>query len=486
MQKKELFKNIPSVHEILNFCESKNITKKYKKEILKKIIIQTLDELRENISSSNNSYFENFENKEDIFSYIIYMLNQKINKLENKSYEKIINATGIAIHTNFGRSPINKQISEKTVDIASTYMSIEYDIKNSSRFDRNEPIKNIMQLLTGCEDAIVVNNNAAALLLVFDTFCKNKNALISRGELIEIGDNFRILDIISSTEANIKEIGSTNRTYTNDYEKNIDENTSLILKVNKSNYKITGFTNEVSTKELSNICKRKDLILFEDLGSGNLTDFSKYGFNYEKNVQDVLDEGADIVCFSTDKLIGACQGSIIIGKSKYIQKLRKNPIFRALRAGKTVITTIFETLKLYMYKDFNEQIPILNMIFTKQEKLYEKAQKLYNLLNKDLFEYIEIEKSISKIGGGVSSNTDINSYSLVLKCTNISTNNFENILRMCKEHIIGYIRDDKLILDMLCIFDDEIEIIAQKINSLKPMIEILDKKDGPTSIFIAD
>lgn len=237
---------------------------------------------------------------------------------------------------------------------------------------------------------------------------------------------------------------------------------------------------------MSNICKRNDLILFEDLGSGNLTDFSKYGFNYEKNVQDVLDDGADIVCFSTDKLIGACQGSIIIGKSKYIQKLRKNPIFRALRAGKTVITTIFETLKLYMYKDFNEQIPILNMIFTKQEKLYEKAQKLYNLLDKNLFEYIEIEKSIAQIGGGVSSNTDINSYSLVLKCTNISTNNFEDILRMCKEHIIGYIRDDKLILDMLCIFDDQIEIIAQKINSLKSMIEILDKKDGPTSIFIAD
>lgn len=473
MQKNEIFKNIPSVHDILSCDEIMELSKKYKTDILKKIINLVLNNYKKYISQNiNNSDIINDLSKDNILKTIRLNVKSEIDKLENK-FIKVINATGIISHTNLGRSPINYDSLNKSNELSSSYMNIEYDINTTNRLDRNHPIRDIIRLLFDVEDAIVVNNNASSLLLIFDTFGKGKNTLISRGELIEIGDNFRALDIIKCTDTIVKEVGSTNRTYTRDYEENIDENTSLIMKISKSNYEINGFTSEVKAKELSQICKKNNILFVEDLGSGNILDLENYNLKYERTIYDSIDDGADLICFSSDKMLGSCQAGIIIGKREYVQKLRKNPMFRALRAGKTIITTLYESLKSYTYTDFEHKIPILDMISMPKDVIYKKAEKLYNLLiNKDIFSNIQIKKSDAYIGGGVSSKSKIDSYCIILQCKNLSVNQIEQFLRTSDKHIISYIKNNNIVLDLICLSDDDIYMISQCFDKIKDLIDI--------------
>lgn len=460
MQKNEIFKNIPSVQDILQSYELSNLYKKYKTEIIKKIINKNLDEIKIQIKSSD--YFDNYT-KQDFFKDIISKLENEFENLENR-FVKVINASGIIIHTNLGRSPVSKNILNISSNLASSYMNLEYDLSNSSRLDRNTPIKDLFKLIANFEDTIVVNNNASSLLLIFDSFAKDKNAIISRGELIEIGDGFRILDIINCTDTLIKEVGSTNRTYIKDYENAIDSNTSLILKVNKSNYHIEGYTEDVCSKNLSTLCKDKNIILVEDLGSGNLINFKNSHIN-QRNIFDIIDDDIDMVCFSADKMLGSSQAGIIAGKAKYIQKLRKNPMFRALRAGKLSIINLYESLKLYIQNDFINQIPVLDMIFSDEKLLYEKASKLYDLIEKNKLSYVKIQKSTAYIGGGVSSKSELNSFCVELKSKYIGTSKIEKLLRTKSKYpIISKIKNDNLIFDVICLSNDDISFISQNLN----------------------
>ena len=328
------YQNIPSMYDILDFCKSKDFDS-YKDLILKKLINKILEEIKNIISRSKE--FDNFS-KEEFLEYIYLRLKENIYNIENK-YKKLINATGIILHTNIGRAPISKGVLERAIESSISYLNIEYDINTGQRIDRNIPIAELLRLLIGCEDAVLVNNNASALLLISNTFCNGKDLLLSRGELIEIGDSFRILDILDISGAKVKEVGSTNRTYISDYAYNIDENTSAILKVSKSNYEISGFSSEVPSIELAKLCKENDIFLVEDLGSGLLTKTLKeeYGFSNIRNIVDSIEDGVDLLCFSTDKILSSTQGAIIAGRKDFIDKLKKNPMYRALRAGKNTI-----------------------------------------------------------------------------------------------------------------------------------------------------
>ena len=453
------YQNIPSMYDILDFCKNK-VFSSYKDLILKKLINTILSEIK--IDISNSEKFDNFS-KENFLEYIYFNLKRRVYNIEHK-YTKLINATGIILHTNIGRAPINREILEKAMDVSTSYVNIEFDINTGKRIDRNVAIAELVSLLTNSEDSIVLNNNASSLLLISNTFCNGKNLLLSRGEMIEIGNSFRILDILNVSGATVKEVGSTNRTYIDDYEKGIDEDSTVILKVNKSNYEILGFSSEVTSRELNVLCKKNNILFVEDLGSAILTDSlgDEYGFSNLKNVSDSIDDGTDLICFSTDKLLSSAQGAIITGKKEFIDKLRKNPMYRALRAGKNTIAIIYETLKLYIKNEENN-IPIFSILSQSEEELYQKSKRLLDYLE-DCSEKIDIfiEKSKSYVGGGTSSNTTKNSFAVCIKPNNIKIDDLQRKLRNYK--IVSNIKDGYLKIDIICIEEQDIDYIGKSIT----------------------
>ena len=457
----KVYHNIPSMYDILNFCKNKDFVS-YKDLILKKLINKILEEIKNTINLSEK--FDSFS-KEAFLDYIYLRLKENIYDIENK-YTKLINATGIILHTNIGRVPISREVMEKTIEVSSSYINVEYDINTGKRVDRNLAISELLRLLIGSEDAVLLNNNSAALLLISNTFCNGKNLLLSRGELIEIGDSFRILDILNTSGAVVKEVGSTNRTYISDYESNIDINTSAILKVSKSNYEISGFSSQVSSRELAKLSKANNILFVEDLGSGLLTnDFKdEFGFSNIRNVADSIEDCADLVCFSTDKILSSTQGAIITGRKEFIVELKKNPVYRALRAGKNTIAIVYETLKLYLKNEENN-IPFISILSQSEEELYQKSKKILENLE-EYREKIEvfIEKSKSYIGGGTSSTTTKDSYTVCIRPKYIKIGDFQKNLRDCK--IISNIKDGYLKLDVICIEKQDIDYVSKSIINI--------------------
>ena len=297
-----LYKKLPQMNEILNRYDENPV-------IVKDIANSVLDDYRAKIA--NKVDFET----EDIYSDIDSM----INSYTPYSLYNVINATGVILHTNLGRAVLSRKSLERIEKIGSSYSNLEYDVKKGARGSRYTHLVDIVKKLTGAEDALIVNNNAAAVFLVLNTFCQGKNALISRGELVEIGGSFRISEIMKKSGANIIEVGATNRTHLYDYENEIDdENLSAIVKVHKSNFQMVGYNESVDTKDLKELIADRDILLYEDLGSGSLIDLTPYGYSYEKTVGDCLNDGIDLVSFSCDKLIGGSQAGIIVGKKEYI------------------------------------------------------------------------------------------------------------------------------------------------------------------------
>ena len=432
------YQNIPSMYDILDFCKNKDFVS-YKDLILKKLINKILEDIKNTINLSEK--FDSFS-KEAFLDYIYLRLKENIYNIENK-YTKLINATGIILHTNIGRAPISRKVMEKAIEVSSSYINVEYDINTGKRTDRNIAIAELLGLLIGSQDAVLVNNNAAALLLISNTFCNGKNLLLSRGELIEIGDSFRILDILNTSGAVVKEVGSTNRTYISDYE------------------------SEVSSRELAKLSKANNILFVEDLGSGLLTnDFKdEFGFSNIRNVVDSIEDCADLVCFSTDKILSSTQGAIITGRKEFIVELKKNPIYRALRAGKNTIAIVYETLKLYLKNEENN-IPFISILSQSEEELYQKSKKILENLE-EYREKIEvfIEKSKSYIGGGSSSTNTKNSYAVCIRPKYIKIGDFQKELRNYR--IISSIKEGFLKIDTICIEKQDIAYVS------KSIIEIL-------------
>ncbi len=317
MDKKQLLRNLPKIDELL------------KEEIVNKCLENNsrtlvVDSLRQSIDYYRNEILKNnIENfiKEDVINYFIDALE------ENKSskFKKVINATGVVIHTNLGRSLLAKDAIENMIKVSENYSNLEYDLKEGKRGSRYSHVEDLIKKVTGAEAAIVVNNNAAAVMLALNTLCEVKEAIVSRGQLVEIGGSFRIPDVMRFSRAYLVEVGTTNRTHLYDYENNINDNTGVLLKVHTSNFKIMGFTEDVSPpEELVKLGEKYNLPVMEDIGSGTLVDFSKYGFTYEPTVQSSIEKGIDVVTFSGgDKMLGGPQAGIIVGKKQYIDKMKK-------------------------------------------------------------------------------------------------------------------------------------------------------------------
>lgn len=464
MTGKNLFTLMPKVDEVLD-----------KKEILellefmpRKII---LDSIREAIEELRNGIKEKKVTEEELLKRIDEIGGRVVEKAEAKNQYKlkrVINATGVVIHTNLGRSLINEKIMDNIREIAINYSNLEYDLETGSRGSRYSHLEEIICEITGGESAMVVNNNAAAVMLVLSTMAKGKEVIVSRGELIEIGGSFRIPDVMEESGAHLVEIGTTNKTHLRDFENAITEETAALLKVHTSNYRVLGFTSNVDSEELFELKEKYNIPLIEDLGSGVLIDLSKYGIEYEPTVQESIKKGVDIVTFSGDKLLGGPQVGIIVGKKTYIDDMKKNPLTRAFRVDKFTISALEATLRYYLDSGVaDKEIPTLAMLTVSLDELERKANELKDKIEEiGLNEFIklDIEDSYSEVGGGSLPLEKLATKVIVLTLDDFSTQNFENHLRKFHIPIITRVYKDRIYIDLRTIKYEEFNIIVEGLS----------------------
>ncbi|MCK5762880.1 MAG: L-seryl-tRNA(Sec) selenium transferase [Clostridiales bacterium] len=457
--KKTLLRQLPKVDYLINNDEIQKMIDDYPRKIVLKMINETLDEIRKNILSELLT--EAVDEK-----IIIDTINNKVANYLSFSLKRVINGTGVIIHTNLGRSIINYETSQHTSSINNGYSNLEFDIESGKRGLRYTHIEKVLMDLTGAEGALVVNNNAAAVMLVLNTVAKDKEAIVSRGELVEIGRSFRVPEVMKISGGTLIEVGTTNKTHLKDFENNINDNTGAILKVHTSNYKILGFTKEVPVEDLVALGKEKNIPVVLDLGSGTLIDLTKYGLSVEPTVLEQVGKGLDIITFSGDKLLGGPQAGIIVGKKKYIDAIKKNQLTRALRVGKMTISALESTLRYYFdEKKAIKEIPTLRMIAETYDSVNERANKLLKYFdNKDID--IRIIDGESQVGGGTFPLDVIPSALIEINSTKLSVSQISSKLRNLEVPIITRISENRILLDIRTLQENDFEYIASSINNI--------------------
>ena len=451
---KQLLSQIPAINKILLLDEVKSLIQEYSEVGVKSAIKNYIDEIKQEILNEELHEVPSLEK-------IVEEVTQIVKSEDKNSLRRVINATGTILHTNLGRSLLSQKIKENIESVAFNYSNLEFDIDNKKRGSRYVHLIDIIKKLTGAEDVLVVNNNAAAVLLTLNTLVKDKEIVVSRGELVEIGGAFRIPEIIKLSGGTPVEVGTTNKTHLKDYENAITDNTGALLKVHTSNYKIVGFTKEVSNEEISYLARENELVSINDLGSGQFVDFSRFGLPYEPTVKEVLDSGIDIVTFSGDKLLGGPQAGIIVGKKEYIEQMKKNQLTRALRVDKMTLAALEATLKLYLdEKEALEHIPTLHMISLSKERLLGKADVFKTRLS-DLDFNITIAEDKAEVGGGSYPASYLDSVVVKLEHPRLSATDIERRLLEVEIPIITRIKDNELIFDMRTLRTREFDLVKQ-------------------------
>ncbi len=361
---------------------------------------------------------------------------------------RVVNATGVIVHTNLGRAPLAAEALDRVREAAQGYSNLEYDLDTGARGSRQEHVSSILRRLTGSEAALVVNNNAAAVLLALAALAEGREVLVSRGELIEIGDGFRIPEVLSRSGARLREVGTTNRTRAADYEAAIGPETAVLLRVHQSNFRLVGFTEQPRLEELSAVAERHALPLVDDLGSGALVDVGD-----EPTARESLAAGADLVCFSGDKLLGGPQAGIVVGRAELVERLRRHPLQRAVRADKLTLAALEGTLALYL--DAPRRVPVLRMLEGSPESVRARAERLAELTGG------EIEQTVARAGGGALPLADLPSFACSLE------EELAAKLRAATPPVIALVRDGRTLLDCRTIADDEVDDVAQAVKSCR-------------------
>ena len=455
---KHLLSQVPAINKILLLDEIKELMNTYTEVAIKSAIKQYIEEIKQAILNEELSEVPSL-------SKIVGEVARIVEKEDKNSLRRVINATGTILHTNLGRSLLSEKIKENIESVAFNYSNLEFDIDNKKRGSRYVHLIDIIKKLTGAEDVLVVNNNAAAVLLTLNTLVKDQEIIVSRGELVEIGGAFRIPEIIKLSGGVPIEVGTTNKTHLKDYENAITEETGALLKVHTSNYKILGFTESVSNEEISYLARENELVSINDLGSGQFVDFSKFGLPYEPTVKEILDNGIDIVTFSGDKLLGGPQAGIIVGKKKYIEKMKKNQLTRALRVDKMTLASLEATLKLYLdEKEALEHIPTLHMISLSKERLFGKADVLKTKLSNLDFDIRKEDKA--EVGGGSYPASYLESVAVKLTHRKLHATEIERRLLEVEIPIITRIKDNSIILDMRTLRTREFDIVKAALEEV--------------------
>ena len=452
--KQEVLRQIPKVDELLKESEILRLLSEHPRPVVIEAIRAELDHLRQQI-------FKEVIEGVDI-DQLIGRVSQYVLEKQERHLRKVINGTGIIVHTNLGRSNLSQKAIEAVVGAAGSYSNLEYNLVQGKRGSRYSHVTGLLCELLGCESALVVNNNAAAMLLVLSALGQGKEAIVSRGELVEIGGSFRIPDVMQQGGCVLREVGTTNRTHLQDYEHAINDQTALIVKVHTSNYRIVGFTTSVPLVDLKVLALKHNLPLIEDMGSGLLIDLSPYGLSDEPTVQQNLQAGVDVITFSGDKLLGGPQAGIIVGKQQYIDRMKQHPLTRALRIDKMTLAALEATL-LY-YRDEERammHIPTLHLIALTSAQLKAKAEKLAALLQEASISASVVEAS-SQVGGGALPTQELPTFCIALDIPGYSPNQIAALLRDGNPPIIGRILKDQYLLDVRTIEEDDFPLIVER------------------------
>ncbi|MDY6971775.1 MAG: L-seryl-tRNA(Sec) selenium transferase [Thermodesulfobacteriota bacterium] len=460
-----LFRKIPAVDTLLLSPMVKEASIIYPRSLILKATNQVLDELRTRIEKGEIVEQGPDLSIESVSDRVVH----RLKLISIQSLRPVINATGVVVHTNLGRSVLPEKALKKFRSLAGGYSNLEYDLDAGKRGSRYTHVEDILRELTSAEAAMVVNNNAAAVLISLQTLAEGRDVVVSLGQLVEIGGTFRIPDVMRKSGANMVGVGTTNKTHLRDYEDVIGPETALLLKVHTSNFRIVGFTEEVPLAELVKLGRRHGIPVMEDLGSGCLVDLSKYGLSKEPTVREVLSNGADLVTFSGDKLLGGPQAGIILGREDLIRAIKKNQLARALRIDKLTVLALEETLRLYRdERSAIREIPSLKMICQTHGSLTKKAARLLKYIGrlKTRNFSVELADGISRVGGGALPHQELRSRLLCLVPEKLSSRFMESWLRAYDPPVIARLEREKVLLDVRTILERELKTTAQAIRDL--------------------
>lgn len=459
--RKSMLRQIPKVDEILKMRGIESLTGSYPRQLVVEAVRKTLDEIRRDILEGRAVEGDSETGTDP--DRITARVNIALGLLARPNLRRVINATGVVLHTNLGRAVLCPGAVEAVHMAATGYSNLELNLDSGKRGSRYAPVEGILSRLTGAQSSLVVNNNAAAVLLALGTLAKGSEVIVSRGQLVEIGGSFRIPEVMEQSGAILREVGSTNKTYPDDYRRAINEKTALLLHVHTSNYRIVGFTRETTVEELAELGRENGIPVMSDLGSGSLLGMEQLGLPPEPTVQQTVAAGADVVTFSGDKLLGGPQAGIIVGKKDLLDRMKKNPLTRALRIDKMTVAALEATLREYLDgRTVMQNIPTLRMIGASGEQLYERAGALALLLEEAVGSRarISVEKGSSAVGGGAMPTAELPAWLVSVRPAEMAVEELAGRLREGDPAVVGRIQDDCLLLDVRTILKGEDMILA--------------------------
>lgn len=460
-----LLRNLPGVDAILERSGSDGSFAGVPRSVLTDAIRKIIGDLRDEIRK-NPGAFPGIRLEPDA---ILARVRSRVDAAMAENLVTVVNATGVVVHTNLGRSLLASDAVRHIEEVATRYSNLEFNLSAGIRGSRYTAVEDILCEITGAPSAMVVNNNAAAVLLALDTIARNREVIVSRGELVEIGGSFRIPDVMARSGAILREVGTTNRTHLSDYRNAIGENTGLLLKVHTSNYAIVGFTASVSLAEMAGLGREYHLPVMEDLGSGTFIDFKKYGLMKEPTVQESVAAGIDVITFSGDKLLGGPQAGIIVGSTEIIDRIKRNPLTRALRIDKLTLAALESTLRLYRDEaKAVEHIPTLYMMTCPLGHIEEKAASLHDRLTSIGSNRLTIMtvESVSKAGGGSLPLLNLPTRCVGIRIEGLSASRIDELMRNQHPPVIGRIEEDTFLMDMRTVLPEEIDALYQAVNQL--------------------
>jgi L-seryl-tRNA(Ser) seleniumtransferase len=457
---KGAYQSLPGVDKLLASSPLQPLLAMHGKALVTHCIRESISYFRKTISQGSSP-----PDQEQIIQHISLL----ISLYGTRHLKRVINATGIIIHTNLGRAPYGEQMLKETFEVLAGYSNLEFDLESATRGHRNDHARELLKFLTGAEEVLVVNNAAAAVMMILRCFAKNREVIVSRGELIEIGGSFRFPDIMAASDCRMVEVGTTNKTRLSDYEKAITDHTALLFKAHKSNYIIKGFTEEVSAEELSAMGHKRGIPVLYDLGSGLLRKVNHPALQYEPDVREALATGVGLVCFSGDKLLGGPQAGIIAGKKELVDKLMQEPMLRALRVCKTTLALLETACSYYLSDDTLFSKNLLFKTFNKNKtQLLHQAETLRNLLKEKGIE-AEVVESTGQCGGGTLPDAEIESYAVqIVTPTGIKDpqrfpRELYRTLLLQQIPVLGVLRKGNLLFDVLTLEEGELTAVAEVI-----------------------
>ena len=452
--KRATLRDVPSVDQLLRTEAARELRERVGVKRLTNIARAVTAEIRSSIRA-NGDYAGS------LLDEAVKRMQASVQRESNAGIQPIINATGVLLHTNLGRAPLS-DAARAAMDQAARYCSVEYDVESGARGGRGARVESLLKDLTGAEDALVVNNCAAAALLILTVIASDGETIVSRGELVEIGGDFRVPDVMANSGTRMIEVGTTNRTHLEDYRRAINANTRLLMRVHPSNYRVIGFASSPSRAELAALGHEKGLPLYEDAGSGLLKDVREYGVIDEPVVREIVEQGVDVVSFSGDKLLGSVQAGLIVGRKAIVSRLRKHPLYRALRSDKIRLAALEATLASHQRESADVEVPVMQMLARTADELEQRARSLVDGLDSK-FELIAGE---STLGGGAGPTSTFPTTLIAITHPARSAQDIERHLRTSSPPIISRISEGKVLLDLRTVFDDQLQALLEALTNL--------------------